>query len=81
MQTQTPQKTVPVLQRLIFLRHMGLQNGRAQVKEGTSAVLLQSGSDEKWWADPMECYCYLQSVQDLVSNGKTPHERRFGEPF
>ena len=31
--------------------------GRAArgVKEGTSAVLLQSGLDGKWWADSMEC--------------------------
>ena len=26
-----------------------------RVKEGTSAVLLQSGLDEKWWADSIEC--------------------------
>ena len=26
-----------------------------RVKEGTSAVLLQSVLDEKWWADSMEC--------------------------
>ena len=30
-----------------------------RVKEGTSAVLLQSGLDNEWWADSMECYCYL----------------------
>ena len=29
----------------------------------------------------MECYCYLRSVQDLLAEGKTPFERRFGEPF
>ena len=29
------------------------------VKEGTSAVLLQSGLNENWWADSMECYTYL----------------------
>ena len=52
-----------------------------RVKEGTSAVLLQSGLDEKWWADSMECYCYLRNVQDHLSDGKTPCERRFGEPF
>ena len=52
-----------------------------RVLEGTSAVLLQSGLDEKWWVDSMECYCYLRNVQDLLSDGKTPHERRFGEPF
>ena len=26
-----------------------------RVKDGTPAVLLQSGLDEKWWADSMEC--------------------------
>ena len=29
----------------------------------------------------MECYCYLRNIQDLLSDGKTPHERRFGKPF
>ena len=24
----------------------------------------------------MECYCYHRDVQDLVLDGKTPHERR-----
>ena len=52
-----------------------------RVKEGTSAVLLQSGLDEKWWSDSMECYTYLRNIQDLLSDGKTPYERRFGEPF
>ena len=57
--------------------------GRAvrRIKEGTSAVLLQSGLDEKWWADSLECYCYLRDVQDLLADGKTPHHRGFGEPF
>ena len=52
-----------------------------RVMEGTSAVLLQSGLDEKWWADSMECYTYLRNVTDLFSDGKTPYERRFGQPF
>ena len=29
----------------------------------------------------MECYCSLRNIQDLVSDGKTPYERRFGIPF
>ena len=29
----------------------------------------------------MECYFYLRNIQDLLSDGKTPHERRFGMPF
>ena len=52
-----------------------------RVKEATSAVLLQSGLDENWWADSTECFPYLRNTQDLLSDGKTPYERRFGEPF
>ena len=52
-----------------------------RVKEGTSAVLLQSGLDNEWWTDSMDCYCYLRNIQDLLSDGKTPYERRFGVPF
>ena len=52
-----------------------------RVKEGTSAVLLQSGLNESWWADSMECYTYLRNVTDLLSDGKTPYERRFGQPL
>ena len=29
----------------------------------------------------MECYTFLRNIQDLLSDGKTPYERRFGEPF
>ena len=66
--------------------HRSETNGIAEravrrAKEGTSAVLLQSCLDENWWADSMECYTYLRNIQDLLSDGKTPYERRFGEPF
>ena len=52
-----------------------------RIKEGTSAVLLRSGLDEKWWADSMECCCHLRNIQDPLSDAETPHERRFGVPF
>ena len=52
-----------------------------RVKDGTSAVLLQSGLNESWWADSMEWYTYLRNVTDLLSDGKTPYERRFGQPL
>ena len=29
----------------------------------------------------MECYCYLRNIQDLLSDWKTPYERRFGVPL
>ena len=44
-------------------------------------VLLQSGLDNEWWAGSMECCCYLRNIQDKLSDGKAPHERRFGIPF
>ena len=57
--------------------HRSETNGTAEravrrVKEGTSAVLLQSGLNESWWADSMEYYTYLRNVTDLLSDGKTP---------
>ena len=52
-----------------------------RVKEGTSAVLLQSGLDENWWADSMECCTYLRNVQDLLSDGKTPIRETFWKPI
>ena len=59
--------------------HRAETHGR--VKEGTSAVLLQSGLNESWWADSMECYTYLRNVTDLLSDEKTHYERRFGQPL
>ena len=29
----------------------------------------------------MECCCYLRNIQDLLSDGKTSYERRFGVPL
>ena len=60
--------------------HRSETNGIAEIavrriKEGTSAVLLQSGLDEQWWADSMECCCHLRDLQDLLSDGKTLYER------
>ena len=64
--------------------HRSETNGIAEravrrAKEITSAVLLQSVLNESWWADSMECYTYLRNVTDLLSDGKTPYERRFGQ--
>ena len=45
-----------------------------RVEEGTSAVLLQSGLNENWWADSMECesqICYLMGrrpMKDVLCN-------------
>ena len=55
--------------------HRSETNGIAEralrrIKEGTSAVLLQSGLDERWWAGFMECHWYLRDIQDLLSDWK-----------
>ena len=41
-----------------------------RVREGTSSVLVQSGLQESWWAEAMECHCSLCNVQDL--SGRWP---------
>ena len=59
----------------------GIAEGAARrVKEGTSSVLVQSGLQENWWAETMECHCYLRNVQDhwqmardLVNVGSIHH--------
>ena len=33
-----------------------------RVNEGTWTIVLQTGLDELWWADPMKCYCYSRTV-------------------
>ena len=55
--------------------HRSETNGTAEravrrIKEGTSAVPLQSGLGDEWWADSVECYCYLRNLQDLSSDGE-----------
>ena len=42
-----------------------------RVKEGTSAVLLQSGLIREWRPDSMKCFYYLQKVQNYLANGKS----------
>ena len=46
-----------------------------RVKEGTCAVLLQSGLGEKWLAVSLERYCYLRNVQDFLADGRRTIER------
>ena len=78
-----PVRTFPGI--IVRQHHRSETNGIAEravrrVKEGTSAALLQSSLNENRWADSMECDTYLRNVTDLLSDGKTPYERRFGQP-
>ena len=82
-------KLLKIFPGIIVRRHLTVQRRMVLlrewcaewIKEVTSAVLLQSGLDENCWADSMECFTYLRNIQDLLSDGKTPYERRFGKPL
>ena len=51
------------------------------VKEGTACTIAQSGWQENWWTDAMRCYCFLRNVTDVVRNGRTPFQARYGQPY
>ena len=66
--------------------HRSETNGIAEravrrVKEGTSAALLQSGLDEQWWADSVECHTYLRNIQDLLIDGEDSIRKAFWRIF
>ena len=42
-----------------------------RVKEGTRAMLTQSGLNGEWWSDAMESYCFLRNVQDIITLPKS----------
>ena len=57
--------------------HRSETNGIAEravrrVKEGTSAVLLQSGLNESWWADSMEVIPICETSQIYYLMGRRP---------
>ena len=63
-------------------KHMVLQNELYNLsKENTSSVMVQSGLQESWLAEALECCGYLRDVQDLLADGQTPYERRYNSPF
>ena len=66
--------------------HRPATNGIAEhavrlVKDGIRACLLQSGWTPEWWADAMRYFCFDHNIEDVLSDGKTPYERRFKEKF
>ena len=52
-----------------------------RVKEGTLSGLIQSGFQESWRSEAMECCCCLRNVQDSLAGGQTPPEFRFNSPL
>ena len=71
-----------IIEQLHFIDQKTSESAERAVrreKGGTSAVLLQSGSDDEWWSDSMKCCCYLRDDQNLLTDGKSQKERRYGE--
>ena len=43
--------------------------------------MVQSGLGEAWWPQAMSCFCFLRNVVDLLDDGKTAYQRRWGTDF
>ena len=52
-----------------------------KVKQGTSCTLGQSGWSEPWWPYAMMYFCFIANVLDVLMDGQTPYEKRFGCKF
>ena len=66
--------------------HRSETNGVAEravrrVREGTAAVLTQSGFTEHWWSLAMQAFCFLRCVVDKLDNGQTAYFNRFGVDY
>ena len=83
-----PVKTSHRIIAFLSALHRPETNGKAEravrriQRRDVCCIVAKQGLGKNWWAYSMECYCYLRKVQDLLlADGKTPYERRFGEPF
>ena len=51
------------------------------VKEGTACALVQSGLENKWWPEAMNCFCFLRNASTALEDGETAYKRRFAKDF
>ena len=52
-----------------------------RVKEGPATAIGRSGVPEEWWDCATRCCCYMRSVHDTMTDGKTAYENRFTDKF
>ena len=67
---------VTVPKQMVFLKERYAASRKELQQYCYNQDLMKTGG-----LDSAECQCYLRNVQDLLTEGKTPFERRFGEPF
>ena len=71
-----------LLQHTIDPRRMELLKEQcAEKQKGRLLYCCSQDWMKRWWVDSTECFCHVQNVQDHLAVGKTPYEKRFGEPF
>ena len=58
-----------------------LKEQDAEQKKGRLLYCCNPDRMKKWWVASTECFYYVRNVQYHLAVGKTPYERRFGEPF
>ena len=46
----------------------------------TNGIAERAVRRDERWVDFMDWYCHLRNIQDLLSDGTTPYERRLGAP-
>ena len=51
------------------------------VKEGTACALVQSGLENKWWPEAMDCFCFLRNTSVPLEDGDTAYKKRFAKDF
>ena len=54
-----------------------------RMKQGTRAVLLQSGLGHRWWTYAAKCYAFLRNVSDKIHDRQdlTPYQLRHKKDF
>ena len=65
-------KPVKIFPGIIARLHGIAERAVRRVKEGTSAVLLQSGLNESWWADSMDVTPICETSQIYYLMGRRP---------
>jgi hypothetical protein len=43
--------------------------------------LVQSGLENKWWPEAMNCFCFLRNASVPLEDGDTAYKRRFAKDF
>ena len=52
-----------------------------RLREGIAVLLSQSGLNDSWWSEAMNCYCFLHNAVYQQNCGNTVYFKRFGASF